>query len=175
MCVIAAATRTAATVPGGRLEGQLAGVGARGRRGDQLADGAVADLLVEGLVVEQVPGPRPRLVGGRLDEVELRPADLVVVEELLPALVEDPRVAPVDLRERDEAGLVEVDVGHVAAVELVQAGAQRGFVVEADPQAVAGAPGVGPQPKRRRRPNVPLDQLGDRPENRRSPARADPQ
>ena len=133
MCVIAAATRTAATVPRRRLEGQLAGVGARRRRRDQLADGAVANLLVERLVVEQVPGPRARLVGGRLDEVELRPADPLVVEELLPALVEDPGVAPVDLRERDEARLVEVDVGHVAAVELVQAVRQRGAVVEPEP------------------------------------------
>ncbi len=122
-----------------------------------LSDRAIAHSLVESPLVEHVPRAGSRLAGGRLDEVELRPRD-IAFEELLAALVEDAGVATVDLGERDELGLAEVDIGHVAAVELVQAVRERRAALEREPEPIAGAPGIGAQPQGRGRPDVPLDE-----------------
>ena len=63
----------------------------------------------------------------RLDEVVLRPRDFAF-EELVAALVEDAREAPVQLCAGDELVVAKIRVGHVAAVELVQSGRRGGAV-----------------------------------------------
>src|SRR5205085_8327958 len=78
-------------------------------RGDHVCDGAVADALLQRVVVEDGPGTRAGLSGSRLDEVVLGPRDLAL-EELLPALVEHAREAAVKLCLRDEVRFDEVRV-----------------------------------------------------------------
>ena len=127
---------------------------------DDLPDGALAHALVERFLVEHVPGSRSRLASGGLHQLDLRPRDLVVVDELLAEVIEDPREAAVDLRQAHKLGLAEVEVGHVAPVELVEALREPGAALEPMPEPVARAPGVGAQPQRPRRPHEPLDELG---------------
>ena len=82
-----------------------------------------------------------------------------MVDELLAALVEDPGEAAVDLCQWNEIRLGEVHVGHVPAVELVEAAGEPGTALEPRAQAVAGAPRVCPQPQRGRGLDEPAHEL----------------
>ena len=79
VCVIAAATRTAALVPGGARERQLVerNAGSGGRVATTSATLPYRVGRRERVVVEQVVRTRARPPGRRLDEVRLRPRDVL--------------------------------------------------------------------------------------------------
>ena len=83
--------------------------------------------------------------------------NILATEELDAGLVEDARMTRVKLRERDEVRLGPGRSRHVAAVELVHPAAEPATTAQAVQETVAGRPGIGAQPKRAHRLDVPRD------------------
>ena len=173
VCVIAAATRTAAAAPRRRGERQAVERHPRlgRRRLDELAHRPLAHALFERPLVEQVVRPRTGPARDRLDDVRLRPRHVGRAEELLARCRRCARAGRRAARRRRSRPR-PTRRRACAAVELVHARGQRCAAREPVLEPAAGRPRIAAQAQRRRRPDESRDEIGAKPRSRRSPARS---